>query len=296
MKLLKFIDFIVSSIKSYWYLPGLIVFLISVFVAVVLWCVAGKNPYWQGVSVEAAGVVLEIILLVMLLGGYESWRKQQGEIDRLKQRIDDFKTLDTDYSHAVVASSMRQLANKEITAIDFRGCRLTNFSFDKNGIDSLKGSVFADGFWVSEKNWNKEQRFSFGAMKQVSFYKVDCSEVIFSSGNLSFASYQNCIFSNANLKEALFKGASLCWDLNRVCPDESGWYEVNETEEGQPYGCQIYLPAFDSANLDQTIFDECSFENADFRGAENILEASFKGAKGLDTCFFDDGNREKLKV
>jgi uncharacterized protein YjbI with pentapeptide repeats len=36
----------------------------------------------------------------------------------------------------------------------------------------------------------------------------------------------------------------------------------------------------------------CSFryaelDHADFRDAENILEADFTGAKGLETCFFD---------
>jgi hypothetical protein len=38
----------------------------------------------------------------------------------------------------------------------------------------------------------------------------------------------------------------------------------------------------------QTSFKDCWFKNADFRNADNILEADFTGAKGLEDAFFDN--------
>lgn len=282
--------------------PTLIVFAIVLSIAVAFeYEYEHLNPYWQGIAVESGGAVLEISLLILLLGYYENKREKQekqrekqregqSRIADLRRRIDDFKGLDNEYAHAVIASSLRELADSEITNIDFCGCRLTKFSFHDEDVKSLRGSNFAVGFWPDKA------RNNFGYMKRIDFYLVDCRDVKFSVGNLSFATYENCNFMGADLRKASFEGASLKWDAESVIADKSLWEDADETDEGEQFFTQRYYPAFDSADLNQTNFDKCSFEYADFRGAINILNASFIEAKGLDTCFFDEGIKEKLKV
>lgn len=208
----------------------------------------------------------------------------------LKGKFDDVKNLDNASAYNIIVSSLSKLAERGITNFDFRGSRFTNFRFIAHGIRSLSGSIFADGLWLYE------DRNNFGYMKHIDFSEVDCRNVIFSNGNLSLATYENCNFENADLRKASFTGATLEWDDESVIADKSQWSNIEWTDDGEPYSTQIYMPAFDGADLDETSFDECTFENADFRGAKNILNASFIEVKGLDTCFFDEGIRGKLKV
>lgn len=275
-----------------WWVPGAVIFGIAFLVAVTpLWYGYERlNPYWQGIAVESGGIVLEILLLTMLLGFYEHRRRQQDHINNLNRRISDFKGLDNEYAHAVIASSLRELADRGITHIDFRGSRLTKFRFYGEGIESLKDSVFADGLWLDRL------RNNFGYMRHIDFSRMDCRCVTFSKGTLSLATYENCDFWSSDLRKASFKGATLKWDAESVIADRAQWSIREETDEGEPYSTPVYMSAFWEADLGQTNFDKCSFAYADFRGARNILSASFLEAEGLDTCFFDEGIRAKLKV
>jgi uncharacterized protein YjbI with pentapeptide repeats len=63
--------------------------------------------------------------------------------------------------------------------------------------------------------------------------------------------------------------------------------EFWEEEDGTPACAQVSYGPFWRADLSQTSFKGCRFTRADFRDAENILEADFTGAKGLDDAFFD---------
>ncbi|MEK6759722.1 MAG: RNA-binding domain-containing protein [Deltaproteobacteria bacterium] len=207
----------------------------------------------------------------------------------LMGKFDDVKNLDNASAYNIIVSSLRKLADRGITNFDFRGSRFTNFSFFEQGIRSLSGSIFADGLWFNEK------RNNFGYMRHIDFSSVDCREVLFSKGNLSLATYENCNFWSTDLRQAIFTGATLKWDAESVSANESQWSIIEEMDDGEPYSTPIYTPAFDGADLDKTSFEKCTFINADFRGAKNILNASFIEAKGLDTCFFDEGIREKLK-
>ncbi|MBF0290655.1 MAG: pentapeptide repeat-containing protein [Nitrospinae bacterium] len=273
------------------FIAPFIIFVVALFCATILHHVISDDEYWKGIAIEFGGVTWETLLLAFLLGSYEIWRKKQDRISGLRRRIDDFKCLDNEYAHVMVASSIRELAESGITDIDFRGCKLSNFSFLGENIRSLRNSVFADGFWIFEIRRN------YGYIKHVDFREVDCSNVKFSSGNLSFATYENCEFQSSDLQNASFVGASLRWTVESVIPKESEWHKVmDETEDGEPVWGQVYSPAFYRANLKNTNFNECSLEYADFRGALNILDASFVGAKGLDTCFYDEGIRERLKT
>jgi uncharacterized protein YjbI with pentapeptide repeats len=69
---------------------------------------------------------------------------------------------------------------------------------------------------------------------------------------------------------------------------------MDEDEEGYPLRYQIHYPAFAQANLKGCSFRYAEFDHADFREAENILEADFAGATGLESCFFDEKVRDQV--
>jgi uncharacterized protein YjbI with pentapeptide repeats len=244
------------------------------------------SPYFQGVATESAGVFLDALLLVAVLGAYEQFRGRREELARLRERIEDVKRIDDPQARGILGSSIRALARLKHTDIDLRGAQLTGFSFPENDISSLVGTVISDGLYLSRVSRN------FARLKEVDFTEVDCTGVMFGKGDLSLGLYENCTFHATKLVGARFEGASLHWDQDKVPASESDWYtDEGETEDGHPIRIQHYNPAFDGADLAGCRFDKARFRYADFRGARNVKLASFVGATGLETCFFDEGDR-----
>jgi len=282
------------KIHGHWLLGVGAVLLLAFLIAVITYYVSNvsREEYWKGFSIEAGSKVYDIILIVFLLGSYEVWRQKKEKIAELRRRINDFKKLDNEYAHVIIGASLRELKDFRVTDIDFKGITLSNFRFNNDhDIESIKGSEFSGGFYVKNPSKN------FTELTSVDFGDVDCSNVIFGKGILSFGAYKNCRFWNTKLNSASFCGARLEWDKSSVIIDPDGWNEViDETKEGEPIYCQTYRPAFDGADLSQAIFDGARISYADFRGAKNIQSASFKNVSGIDTCIFDDGVLEQLKV
>jgi uncharacterized protein YjbI with pentapeptide repeats len=77
--------------------------------------------------------------------------------------------------------------------------------------------------------------------------------------------------------------------------DPADWYiDSIVDDDGEETGVRTHHPAFSTANLKGCSFRYAKFDYADFREADNILEADFTGALGLETCFFDDDVRERV--
>lgn len=262
----------------------------SLILAIALYYFYPQLPeYWQGFSVESAGTVLDIFLVVILIGLYEKTRRKKEKIESLKRRIDDFKKIKNDYGNAIIGSSIRQLAELGVTNIHFTGIELEKFSFSaEHDIRSLKGSAFSHGIPIHRyRHWGSN-------LSEVDFTDIDCSEVVFGNGNLSLTKIEDCCFWNTNLKNARFIGVRLFCSENRVCKDRSDWpEEIDSTEEGEPI-YSYYMPMFGGADLEGVDFSEADLRNIDFRDAKNILKAKFTKTRGLETCFFDDGIREAL--
>ncbi|MCB1470696.1 MAG: pentapeptide repeat-containing protein, partial [Rhizobiaceae bacterium] len=240
------------------------------------------SPYFQGVAIESAGVAIEVVLLVVALGWYEQRRASREAVSRLRERIEDVKRINDPHAHGIIAASIRNLAKLKLTDIDLRGSQLTDFSFHDSDIQSLVGAVFADGLHLSRPSRN------FAKLVRVDFRDVDCTGVLFGSGDLSLSRYEDCLFWSANLKDARFEGATLKYDPEAVVADQGKWREqVDTAEDGTPLFEDVYLPPFHSANLEGCSFKGARLRNVDFREAYNVDKADFAGASGLETCFFD---------
>jgi len=139
--------------------------------------------------------------------------------------------------------------------------------------------------WVDKMSKNST------TLEDVDFSNVNCSEVTFSKSSFGGLKATNLNFFHADLRAACFDGAKLSWTEGNYNPSEENWYEYDQDSEGQPLTFQSYYPAFFGADLAGCSFQGTQFEHADFRGARNVKTANFKDASGLESCFFDDGDK-----
>lgn len=250
-----------------------------------------RSGYWSGAFVEATGFLFDLVFFgVVLALIIHRWdRKREGQ--RYQDEIQDFKRWDSDEGRLRIAGAIRRLGRTGKTDIDFRGIKLSNFSFKLNDIRSIRGATFYDGEWGTLSSREEV------VLENVKFSFMDCSNVTFSRLNpfLALSSIAppvriiNCVFCETNLRGAVFRGALLEW--TKVPPDTI--FEEVENPDGSIGLMQVLHPAFDGADLATASFRETQFHNADFRGAENIREADFSGATGLESCVFDDDTVKK---
>jgi uncharacterized protein YjbI with pentapeptide repeats len=236
---------------------------------------------------EMGGVTLDLIFIVGVLAIFEHRRGRSQEIARQREVIDDYKRWDHPEAHLRIAGAIRRLNRLGVFALDMAGAKLSDFSFARNGVENIAGSKFFDGRW-GEKFGDSTVKLSV-----VSFDHLNCRGVTFSPYNpfvgfgdlgSNFSQFVDCSFMDSDLSQAKFNGSELSWSL--APPEENGYAE--DEGDGQWSWVQTHYGPFDRADLYQTSFQDCWFSNADFRNADNVLEADFSGAKGLEDAFFDN--------
>lgn len=245
-----------------------------------------RDGYWSGVFVEATGFFLDLVFFGIVLALIVHWRDKKLEGRRYQEEIQDFKHWDTEEGRLRIAGAIRRLGRLGKTDIDFRGIKLSDFSFKGNDIQSIRGSTFYDGEWGTLTSREEV------SLKGIDFGFMDCSKVTFSRFNPFHGlpslsppvKIVDCSFCEANLRDAVFRGAVLEW----AEPPAETIYEEVENSDGTTGLMQVLYPPFDGADLAGASFKEVHFQNADFRRAENLLEADFSGATGLKTCVFDN--------
>ncbi len=235
---------------------------------------------------EMGGMTLDVFFILIVFALFEHRRNKRQDIARQREVIDDYKRWDHPEAHLRIAGAIRRLNRLGVFALDMAGARLTKFEFARNGIASIEGSIFFDG------RWGQRIGDSTVKMVEVSFDNLNCSNVTFAPYNplaglgdfaTNFSHFLDCSFMDSDLSQSKFNGSELQW--SKVPPDTH--MEFFDNEDGSS-GCgQVSYGPFWRADLSQTSFKGCRFTRADFRDAENILEADFNGAKGLEDAFFD---------
>ncbi len=235
---------------------------------------------------EMGGLTLDVFFILIVFALFEHRRNKGQEMARQKEVIDDYKRWDHPEAHLRIAGAIRRLNRLGVFALDLAGARLTDFHFARVGVQSIEGSTFYDGRWG--------ERFGDSTVKlnKVSFDHLNCRRVTFAPYNpigglgdlaMDFSDFLDCSFYESDLGQARFNGSKLHWTER---PPETHM-EYWDEDDGTPAWAQVSYGPFWRADLRQTSFKGCRFKNADFRDAENILEADFSGAKGLEDAFFD---------
>lgn len=248
-----------------------------------LWQPQDPSNLWP----EMGGMTLDVFFILIVFALFEQRRNKRQDISRQREVIDDYKRWDHPEAHLRIAGAIRRLNRMGEFALDLAGARLTNFSFPRSGIQSIEGSTFYDGRWG--------EKFGDSSVKldRVSFDHLNCRNVTFSPYNpfagfgdldTNLSCFRDCSFVECDLNQAIFNGAELHWTV----PPPETHLEYWDDEDGSPACAQISYGPLYHADLRQTSFKGCRFKNADFRDTENILEADFTGAKGLEDSVFDD--------
>lgn len=267
---------------------GLLIFCIFVLIA---WRCLAPN-FFEDIWVEFVGLTLDVFFILIVFALFEHRRQKKQAMTAQEEIIDDFKKWNSDEAKFRIAGAIRRLNRFGKTNIDFGGIELRDFSFRRHDIKSIQGSTFYDGTWGEMGSRDNV------ILEKVDFSHLDCQRVIFSKFNpfsglewsIRFASITDCDFMECELSGAIFNGAHLEWTTQH--PDEIG--EEVENSDGSYGFMQTHYPPFSQANLGTASFLGAHFKNADFREAEGILECDFTGAKGLETCLFDDENTKNL--
>jgi uncharacterized protein YjbI with pentapeptide repeats len=232
---------------------------------------------------EMGGMTLDVFFILIVFALFEHRRNKRQDIGRQREVIDDYKRWDHPEAHLRIAGAIRRLNRLSEFALDMAGARLSKFDFAEQGIEKIDGSTFFNGQWG--------ERFGDSTvhMVEVDFDRISCRNVTFSPFNpfgefgisgSNHARFVDCSFNETDLSQSTFNGAELTW--TEPPPEENGYAEEMVDGWDQTHYGPFYL-----ADLQQTSFKDCWFKNADFRNADNILEADFTGAKGLENAFFD---------
>lgn len=271
-----------SQETNFPYAIGLLVFCI---VVLIIWRIVAPT-FFAELWVEFGGLTFNVFFILIVFAFFENRRHKAQDMRRQQEIIDDYKKWDSDEAKFRIAGAIRRLVRHGKTDIDFGGIELRNFVFRRQDIKTIEGSTFYDGT-CGELGSRDEV-----VLEKVDFSHINCRGVIFSRFNpfsglnvdFRFASIIDCQFAESDLRGAVFNGAHLKWTMRH--PTDLGvWHEASD---GSGAFEQTHYPPFCQANLRRASFEDATFTNADFRDADGILECNFKGAKGLETCLFDD--------
>ena len=237
--------------------------------------------------VEFVGLIFDVIFILVLLSLFEHRRRRAQDRKRQGEVIEDYKRWDSEEARVRLAGAIRRLNRLGISKLDLTGASLTDFEFSQQGIPDISGTTFYDGTWGDPLKQTEVR------LTRVNFNWIRCRDVQFSAfdplGGMfnrpsTFAKYADCTFMCADLTGASFNGAHLQWTDP---PPGSLYDDEGFDDNGAPISIKVRYGAFDEADLTGTSFENVHFDNADFRGALNIADANFSGAKGLATCVFD---------
>tara|TARA_R110002110_G_scaffold305242_2_gene519283 strand:+ start:4388 stop:5233 length:846 start_codon:yes stop_codon:yes gene_type:complete len=255
----------------------------------IIWVWRSLAPdFFYDLWVEFWGLTFDVVFILVVFASFEHRRQRALQIQSQHDIIDDYKSWDSEEARFRLAGAIRRLNKMGVDAINLSGARISDFSFSRNNIASLAGSTFFDGIWgeaIGERSV---------VLKKVDFSHVNCRSVTFSPYDpfskldaevQRHAKLENCSFIETDLRGATFNGASLKW--TEVPPDSHHEFEV-DSETGQGFASQVSCGPFDGADLRGASFSGCVFENADFRGASDVLGADFSGARGIEAAEFDD--------
>ena len=263
------------------------ILIVCVLIGLLWYFLIRRDTVQYDLWVEFVGLIFDILVVLVVFSFYQFLRHEKSHIAEQHNTIEDYKGWDNEEANFQLAGAVRRLNRLGVTIIDLTGAKISNFSFPKNGISSLKGTTIYDG------EWGKTIGDSSVEMTSVTFDHVDCRSVTFSAGDpfaglvptmRRFAVFADCTFLDTDLRNARFNGASLEWTKP---PPKSHYYTEEDPETGQVVPVyESYGPFYD-ADLSGVSFSNCVFKNADFRDAKNIEDADFSGATGLERANFD---------
>ncbi|MEY8832854.1 pentapeptide repeat-containing protein [Phaeobacter italicus] len=264
---------------------------VALLVILIVLLIFGADFDWSGVTTELWGLLAEIFVLGIIIFYIGERNQDKQFIERQRELISDFKYWDNDEAKFRILGAIRRLQGVGISSVNLAGVTLSSANLKEHGIRSLDGSNLSGGHWSS----------SIGIRVISTFAKIDFSDCSMCDVKLSQgdgmggftsrehqkaqAKYIDCCFISCDLSGACFEQAEIKYTQE---PPAETHEHVDDDEYGQPVFSQTHYGEFYQAELTGVSFKNAWLENVDFRDAENIKTADFSGARGLESCIFDN--------
>ena len=287
---------------------AIVLFVLAVLCSWAWWkwhSLSQSSDHYYQIWLTFLGLVFDVVFILVLFSFVQSLRhKRNQELATAREQrdiIEDYKAWDSEEARHRLAGAMRRLNKLGETEFDLKRLRLSSFEFRNNEIESLRRSKFYDGkskfSHDGKRNVDTKAGDTSVILTKVNFDHVDCRDVVFSpneptrryTGSLKDSGYRHCqivdcTFRNTELNNAIFNGAYIKWTeappLTAYKPIRGGKKVVDSSHSG-------YSPPFSDADFKEAKFKQCIFENPDFRGVRNLLDADFTGAHIFGTVLFD---------
>lgn len=188
-----------------------------------------ERAFWENFLVEMHGIIFELSIIALLIVWLDSKRNKNNDIERLKEDLDDYSSLDFPEinvkklghikrlnGHGVIDIDVQNLVlnNLKIKGVEVKGARLIGLKI-MNG--SLVGSSFKEMRMRSsnfEGSTIKSTKFKDCDLLKSKYINAKCRGVDFTGSCLERADFtnadlQSAIFNQCNVREARFEGANL---------------------------------------------------------------------------------------
>lgn len=207
-----------------------------------------EREFWENFLVEMHGIVFELSVIALLLVWLDSRRSKTGEINRLKEDLDDYALLDFPEINVKKLGHIKRLNEHSVFQIDVQNLVLNKLK--------VKGIEVRDSKLIGLK-------LTGGSIVNCSFTKVRMRSSNFEDGTIKACSFDSCDllnskFGGAQCKGVNFTGSSL----------ERADFTNANLQSSVFNGCNVRNTKFEGTNL-----KHASFQNAEYISAEELAKA-----------------------
>lgn len=207
-----------------------------------------EREFWENFLVGMHGIVFELSVIGLLLVWLDSRRSKTGEINRLKEDLDDYALLDFPEINVKKLGHIKRLNEYGVFQINVQNLVLNELR--------LQGIEVRDSKLIGLKVIG-------GSIVNCSFTKIRMRSSNFEDGTIKACSFDSCDllkskFGRSQCKGVNFSGSSL----------ERADFTKANLQSGIFNHCNVRNAKFDGANL-----KHASFQNAEYISAEGLAKA-----------------------
>lgn len=206
------------------------------------------REFWANFLVEMHGIVFELSVIGVLLVWLDSRRNKSGEINRLKEDLDDYALLNFPEINVKKLGHVKRLNEHGIVRINVQNLIL-------NGL-KLQGLKFEDCKLIGLKVVG-------GSVVNSSFKTVKMRSSNFEDGTIKASSFSSCDLLKSKFGRARCKGAN----FSKSCLERADFTKA-DLQSSVFNHCNIRNAKFDGANL-----KHASFQYAEYISAEGLAKA-----------------------
>ncbi|OAZ99909.1 pentapeptide repeat-containing protein [Halomonas sp. G11] len=187
------------------------------------------REFWESFLVGMHGIIFELSIIALLVIWLDAKRNKNNDIERLKEDLDDYSSLDFPEINVKKLGHIKRLNGYGVIDIDIQNLVLNNLNVKGVEVEGARliGLKIMNGFLVGssfKKMKMRSSNFEGSTLKNTKFKNCDllkskyinakCRGVDFTGSCLERADFTNAdlqssIFNQCNVREVKFEGANL---------------------------------------------------------------------------------------